>query len=589
MFSNLKKRKKSFIAVFLPMLALSIIFLNSFYWPHEGIGERKMLAVAIAIFLAVVLPVVLVNYDFFYRFVERLMENGSKFILSIKKNRKKVFIFIGLAILGMAISYFGTVLMSDKVFNTEFNRYLMYMFLAIFGIIICVGFMWKNAAQKPENIFLAVALILGVFIIGVTPNRVGVSWDDEIHYERALELSNVLNGIMYEADEMNIKEYVENINSHSCFDRTSNQVYMDKLELSYSNKKLVPHDFTYYRFSSVSSIPSAIGIIIARGLNMSYEGVFNMGRFFNLLIYAILIFCAIKRVKYGKILVAVIGLIPTTVFMAANYSYDSWVTGFTILGFSYFIAELQENSKIKYKNMIIMIGAIALGCMPKAIYFPIFFPLLFMPKRKFNSSKQRKIYYMLVIGAGIFLVSTFALPLLIGGAGTGDARGGAEVNASEQINFIINNPWKFMKILTNFEMYYMSMPSAGAMLQKFAYVGDGVGYGLVSIILALLAFLDRGEYEDNNSRVKVATLIANLGSIILATTALYIDFTAVALDTVSGMQGRYIIPTIYPALYALGFAGTKHKINKNFFSCVPMLIIAMTVVYNMYKLCVVCF
>lgn len=54
---------------------------------------------------------------------------------------------------------------------------------------------------------------------------------------------------------------------------------------------------------------------------------------------------AIKKLKNGKILLAVIGLSSTTMFMASTMSYDYWVIGFTTLGYSFFISELQNRDK----------------------------------------------------------------------------------------------------------------------------------------------------------------------------------------------------------------------------------------------------
>lgn len=583
----MKTKKGIYTLTVVTMLILSVIFLNSFHWSYKAISKRKILVGAIVFFLIVIVPILSVKIEVLYRLIKQGILGVENLAKRMKEKKKKIANFVGKAVIIIFLAGLATYLVSRFVLRTEFNLYLFYTLLAIALIGLFSTFLWKNAAGSPEKIFVVIAVTLGIFCIGVTPNRVGISWDDEIHYARTLEISNFLNGIMYKADEKNIAEYADNIYAHSGFDRETSSTYTEDLETLYASKEWSEHGFVNYGVWSVAYIPSAIGIMLARGLGLSYAGVFNMGRAFNLFMYVWLIYMSIKRVKYGKVLIAAIGLIPTTIFMASSYSYDPWVTGFTILGFSYFVAELQDDAPMENKNILIMIGAILLGCMPKATYFPLLFPLLFLPAKKFKTLKQRKTYYLSIIGAGVFLVATFMLPMLIKGPGVGDYRGGADVNSTEQIKFILQNPLLFAKILFNFELRYISSANMEPMLQRFAYVGEGWFCGIVSYLLVALTFLDRGKSEKNYVIVKGTGLIGCVVAIILSTMALYISFTAVGADTVAGMQGRYVIPTIYPALCAIGLGGVSHKINKSAFACVPMLLIAVTFIYNMYKLCVI--
>ena len=45
---------------------------------------------------------------------------------------------------------------------------------------------------------------------------------------------------------------------------------------------------------------------------------------------------------------------------------------------------------------------------------------------------------------------TFLLPMLIGSSGTGDTRGGEDVNSIEQIKYILSNPGEYTGALLNF-------------------------------------------------------------------------------------------------------------------------------------------
>lgn len=580
--------KKSHIIMFVILLAISGLFLNSFYWPEgEFLKRRSMISIATAICVMLVMffSVKIKIFNNIESWINDKLEGGIQWI---KSNYKKG-ILLSIGVL-FAIGFSASIVFvfSRFILQNSFNWRLFYSLVACICVVLAVWLMWKVATNKPECVFVVFALIMGIYSIAITPTRVGVSWDDEIHYARTLEVSNFLNGIMYEADVKNIEEYATNIYSFNGYDAESNAAYDLELNMSYDQKDYRIHEFDNYGVWTISYIPAAIGIVFGRGLGLPYTCVFDMGRFFNLIMYILLFYLAIRKAKYGKVLLTAIGLIPTMIFMAANYSYDAWVVGFTVLGFSYFFAVLQEEKQLENKDIGIIIGTILLGCIPKAIYFPILFPLLFMPKHKFKNSKQRKVYYATIVGAGLLLVSSFLLPMLIGGAGTGDARGGDGVNgvnATEQIKFILNNPFAYAKILLEFELKYIGIANSGPMLQKLAYVGDGYFYTIVSFIILLLAFIDREQEEKNFLVIKGACLIGNIVAIVLSTTALYIDFTSVGLDTVSGMQARYLLPTVYPALNAIGFGKISHKINKNALVCVPVAIIAFTFIFNMMFYC----
>ena len=578
--------KAIYIFSLLTMIGAMVIFLNSFYWPYQDISNRKIAVGIIVGVCIVVIPIVVCKNTFLSSCVRNVMEKCMYAGKKIRSNRKKILFGSLVIILGCFVAILVTGLLARFLFQTEFNLKLFYMIFALEMICFVMITNWKHAKQNTERLFLLIALIIGAFSISVTPNRVGVSWDDEVHYAKTLELSNVLNGIMYVADDKNIEEYATNIYAHQGYDRETSKEYQEDLQELYKQKEFRMHDFSNYGVWSVAYVPAAIGIIVARGLELSYVNVFNAGCIVNLICYSLLIYYAIKRIKHGKMLVALIGLLPTTIFMAASYSYDWWVTGFTILGFSYFFAEMQEDSPLRTKNLIIAVGAIAIGCLPKAIYFPILFPLLFIPRKKFCSKKQRMGYYLCVVGAGVLLVASFLLPMLIGGAGAGDVRGGSDVNSTEQILYIIQNPFEYARTLFVFLKEYISISSVGPMLQRFAYVGNGTFYGVVYAMIWVVAFLDRGDIGEKHFLIRGTSLVGCAVALVLSTTALYISFTAVGANTVAGMQGRYLIPFMLPTLYAVGQGGVQHKFDKNAFVCVPMLIMAITFIYNMFQMCV---
>lgn len=576
---------KKYLFVFSVVFVAGIVFLKSFYWPVMG-EKRKLAICGLTAFFVFLIPVLSIRISRFNVLLERMGQNFELVIDKLKERKRKYTLILSMFLASIGLAYILSNLVSRFIFRTVFNVRLFYTIVTVFVLVLCIWFLWKSASKKTETIFIVVALIIGLFCVGVIPDRVGVSWDDEIHYRRTLEVSNFLNGIMYKADEKNINDYATNIYQKVGYDQNSNYSYTEELNKLYEVRECNIHEFSEYGSWTIAYLPGAIGIILGRGLGLSYAGVFNLGRISNLIMYVLLIYFAVKRLKYGKVLVAAIGLLPTTIFMAVNYSYDPWVTGFIILGFSYFFAELQDDKPLENKNIFIMVGAIVMGCLPKAIYFPLFLPLFFLPQKKFKTLKQRRCFYFVIIGMVLFLVATFMMPMIISGPGMGDARGGADVNSTEQVIFVLQNPLRYLRILLNFLRDYLSLGNISFMLQKFAYVGDGYYYGIVYLILTFVAILDRGENERNNVWIKYSGFVGALAAVILSATAMYISFTPVASDTVGGMQGRYIIPIMFPVLYLIGMGTTTHKIDKNAFVCVPLALIALTFVYNMYEFCV---
>ena len=78
-----------------------------------------------------------------------------------------------------------------------------------------------------------------------------------------------------------------------------------------------------------------------------------------LLSYALIMGYAIKISKIGKRLLCVIGLIPTSMFLASEYSYDPAVmSGITLAMVILINWFLDKKEKITFKTMFIFIASI---------------------------------------------------------------------------------------------------------------------------------------------------------------------------------------------------------------------------------------
>ena len=148
---------------------------------------------------------------------------------------------------------------------------------------------------------------------------------------------------------------------------------------------------------------------------------------------------AIRILRKGKILMALIGLLPTTIFTASTISYDPVVTSFIMLGMSYVINNMiYDDCNGRWWQFALAACAMGYGCLAKAVYAPLMLMALFIPKSHFRDDRTRRIVEGGFISAMILLILTFILPLLIGRSG-GDPRGGDTSNAG-QLQMVLSHP-----------------------------------------------------------------------------------------------------------------------------------------------------
>ena len=571
----IRENKRNYIVTLVGMCFLMLIFYNSFYWKSKDIGERKILEAIIIFVGVVVVPFCAVRFSIINSWIKKKIDWILECIKYIVANWKKIVGFTGCLVIIIGLSYGISCLLDKYYYHEEYNIYRFWL-ITVFNIVLfCMLVLRKYFKKKPEAAFLIAALSLGILFIKMSPATVGVSWDDEIHYKRTLQLSNALNGIMYEADQKNIDEYTYRIGAHSGFDRDSKKALEIEYNSLYEKKGTVSPSFEGVTVVSFAYLPGAIGIMIGRGLRLSYTQVFMMGKLFNLLMYVMLFYFAMKKIPQAKILVAVIGLIPSLMFMASSYNYDPWLVGWTILGYAYYFSVLQQEGFAKSKDLAIAVLAITIGCFAKAIYFPLLFPLLFISKDRFRESKYAKLYKGIIILCGLILVASFILPMLGNSQALDDVRGGTDVSAVGQLKFILSNPIHYAKILIKFLCSYLAVEKM-SYFQFMAYAGNGALWGIITITIFVVAFLDCGGNLRIGRMSKIMIIIGILGCMVLVPTSMYMGFTVVGAEYIEGCQFRYIFPVLFPTIYVLGNNNVYNKMSRQWFTIIPIVIMWFT-------------
>lgn len=455
----------------------------------------------------------------------------------------------------------GTEIQRIVIDNTYcFNKYKFIFFFAVGSLVLFFILIIRWKFYKPEIVFLVCALSLTILMSFLLPATTMNSFDEHIHYTKAVSID----------DDTVRKSDVDfgNLRIPHFYDTGVQESFF----LNIDNKKATAKDEFLQGVSKDKSIsklliqlaylPSFLATLLGKIIGMSTFAIFIMGRLINGILYSFIVYCGIKKLKSGKILLSVIALFPIQIFLASTYGYDWWVNSFMILGFAYLFSEIQQNEeKIKLKSYLIIIGAFFLACCPKLIYFPVFICIILLGKHKFSIPLYYKMNIIFAFVLAFAVASIFVFPFLSSATEWADPRVGENVNASRQVAYIFENPLEYTKTLLKQLFVYFSANSIADDSVFFAYLGGNIYHGsLMFAITILAAFTDRNKHDarllQNQNRFFVWSIVFII--VCLFTTALYMSFNSVGADTIGGVQGRYLLPLIFPIF---AFMGSKNIIN----------------------------
>ena len=314
-------------------------------------------------------------------------------------------------------------------------------------------------------------------------------------------------------------------------------------------------------------LPQAIGILIAKLLDLNLIWVLWLARICNLLCFAALASLAVKKTPYLKIPLIVIACLPITIYQASSASIDSMIMGLGLLAISYFIYMYKsEKNSLENKEIIIFTIICLLLGLCKLTYLAFIFLLFFIPSENFKDKKNLRLIllcFAVTVAIGLSW-SKYASPTLVHSWRSH----WQPVNSTLQINYILNHPEYSLDLLNKFlnEVIFKfdnqffnffnskSVPLWGYYNDKYYLINI-----LINIFLAIVLIAN-----PNNTKFNLKTRLGSAGIIVL----IYFGTCIVQLlsyTTVGGfnlgMNFRYFIPTLalIPIVFQINYGDFKNK------------------------------
>jgi uncharacterized membrane protein len=435
-----------------------------------------------------------------------------------------------------------------------FNWYRLGFFWVVLGL---GAFFWLFRGYLGRHVeagFLAVCLSVGILMIYALPvNKIG--YDEEVHLYRVMGLASFPQG-------MNINQTIFNFMQPSVDTWPKNQPgsAMEQQALrEYLNENSdyktgsIFVDADMPAMTIASYLPMALVMKLCKGFSLPWGIMFTLGKLGNLLVYGLLMYEAIKRTPVGKVMMSIIGLLPSSLFMACTYSYDPWVMGWLYLGAACFLKELlTPEKKISLASYGGMLVCFLLGCSAKAVYAPVVLIMLLLPAGKFKDERQKWLMRAGIVFLFLGLMASFVLPVLIAPKATGDARGGATSEVG-QMSYVLGHFFGYLQIL--FYNIFANLPKMVFGKDIFSIQGHLADSPYTWFAMGLVAYTvitdTRTTAQTELKLWQKFWIFLMLGaSVLLVWTSMYIAYTVPGQVVIAGVQGRYYLPILY-LLYLL--------------------------------------
>ncbi|MFX3622873.1 MAG: DUF2142 domain-containing protein [Ectobacillus sp.] len=419
------------------------------------------------------------------------------------------------------------------------------------GALLVLFLIGQNSVRN----FVTVASVMGFLFIFNNP--IFEATDEIFHFSKSYDISlgNMLSTKQGNQVGVNLPRNIEDMPRPSQVEITYGMLAGDEV---YDKAKSEAWDI--YRFSDetkfveqpttavytpIPYIPQAIGLFIARVLGLKAFYAIALGRLLNLAAYVALTAVALRLVPRLKSTLAFLACFPLFVSLAASFSADSILMGLNYLFISLIMRLLftQKQESLTMKEFVLPTFILLLIVLCKFTYWPLSFLLLaFWGRALFKTKLQGILAFLFVAGLPAVMIAAWNI-FIMGFVGTISAN--EKVNPTEQLHFILNRPAEFIKTL--FNTFEWGSSAWVLMANQVGWVTHLLS-GIVVISLAGLLITAIFDHVKDEWRLRpfdyfvFALTIAGITGLVMV--SLYLTWTEVGSNFISGLQGRYFLPVI---------------------------------------------
>ncbi|OJG75558.1 hypothetical protein RV12_GL001361 [Enterococcus quebecensis] len=432
----------------------------------------------------------------------------------------------------------------------------LYMGLAVLAFVMLLSFCRlsdKNKISRNAFILIAVMGILNAFIMPIRQNL-----DENTHYYHALEVAdgkirnqtNEKNFLMVSPDFLGVAKLPSKPEYKSLLN--TNLYNQEFLQLEHIPSNYEKELLDVSGFNNPAYIPSALGIVAGRLISDKVAVSYYLGRIFNLLFYAFLVWAAVKTSRNYKLQIFVTAAIPYTLWISSGFTYDNLYYGLILLVLAQITNFLSGDKKVTFSN-VVKYSFTCLGLVfCKAPTILLMLLPLFLQKNNYKSPREWlkavcTIMSFLFLGF-LWLVQNMLFKFFMPGSHSADQII-ENTSSGGRLSYFINHPvYSVELILRGFSDVVVTIFESIQKPQPFFMQAGFLGFTNIIVFIVLFVLITlQVKFQVNKIFVRMLLAIFSIITlgIIYAITGDPRVFEVGDLH-VSGVQGRY-------HFYMLGF------------------------------------
>ena len=381
---------------------------------------------------------------------------------------------------------------------------------------------------KVYNKVFSIIMLTGVFFCFYTP--VMDSPDENFHYSRSLYISEGHLYLPSNKQELLVSSDISDV--ETVFKKPLVNTDLGRKEVS--SKKVQYNNLANTNgYSFVSYLPQTLGIFIAKVFHLSIFASILLGRFFNLLTFALLCRFAIKKSGPRQQIFGILAIVPINIYIAASFNQDAMANGLIFLAIGIFYSFL-DKKKVDYKDLLIYFCLSVLIALSKLPYVLLIGLLLFIPKEKMSQKK----YLTTVLLIGIAAFYSLLWLKITSGLNLKVIHVNPQINPIEKIKYTIENMPEFIRMMVKEGVNFIPFK-----LQSLFTFG-WLAYDVKSFIWFYLVFISiviliSPKAPKMKKISKLGVWLVALGIIFGILMTAYLMWGEITDMSIKGIQGRY--------------------------------------------------